>query len=125
MASGTWRKIAADGITGFVMGDNDAKLPGGKYKNEPVPHSGGNEQKKTKISGSIENISIHVNALKHEQWQALNDRNDNYPLSAVDVNGNTWTAVGFIDYDGSTVADNKGTVNMHPDSPDGFVLFPN
>jgi len=125
MASGTWRKLSADGITVNVKADNDAKLPGGKYKNEPIPHSGGNEQKKTKIPGTIENISVHVTALQHEQLQALNDRDDSYSLSAVDVNGNTWSAVGFIDYDGATVAENTGTINMNPESPDGFVLFPN
>lgn len=123
MASGTLRQVIVAGIKLKVSADNDAKLPGGKYKNEPVPHSGGAEQKKVKVSGSITGINVIITALAHEQLQQINDRTDEYQLSLVDIQGNTWRTTGFIDYDGRQTADNKGSLDMHPTDEDGFVLF--
>lgn len=123
MAAGTFKKAVFDGLSLNIFATNAATLMGGNFENEPIPHSGGNAQKKTRRANSMTSFDFYTTAAEHEQLQELNDRTEAFPVSLVDINDNTFRANGFINYQGRTVDENKSTVDIHPENKKGFTLF--
>lgn len=123
MATGTPKSINISGIRLFPDRDCNAKLPGGVYEVEALPHAGGSQKKLMRSSGGITGFTFKASKLEHEKLQELNDDpNENLSLSYTDASRNIFRAIGFIKYDGLDDADNRGTVDMIP--VDGFwTLF--
>jgi hypothetical protein len=120
---GTFKKVIIDGINFDVKADNDAALIGGAYDNASIPHSGGNEQQKVRRATGLTGLTLTVSALQDEQLNNFQKRTRNYPLAYVDVKGNTYRTVGFINYQGMTSSENTGTLDMFSKDADGFTLF--
>ena len=120
---GTGRKFVADGNTFRVMADSDPTMVGGVFANEAVAHSGGASQKKVRQADAINGITLDLTAREHDLLKAINERGYKYPLAYVDAEGNTYRAVGFINYQGMTMQNNQGTVDAIAGSKGGFVLF--
>lgn len=69
--SGTPQAVRIAGVTYNVAGDADFSHTPSRYKNEPVPHTGGNMRKMTLQAQEIGAVKLIVNAREYAAIQAL------------------------------------------------------
>ena len=123
MASGTLKAVSLDGNKFNAFGDVDLTQIGGGFDNESIMTSGGNFQKKVKNNSAATGITLYITDLQHDILSELNDRIRNFPINFTTTDNNVYRAIGFINYQNRTTADNKATVDLFPESAEGFILF--
>lgn len=122
--SGTPRKVTLDGITYDVMSDANFSDSGHTFENEGVPTSGRTMQKKVRKPAMTESVEIATNFNEYQNIKDLNDREDTFPISWEDVEGNVYRANGFINIDSPRETEtNKTGIQIIVEDADGWSPF--
>lgn len=69
--SGSVKKLTINGVTYRVLSDTNVTLQPSEYKNEAIPHSGGNMRRMTKQVRELTGVAIACNATEREALRAL------------------------------------------------------
>lgn len=120
---GSIRRVTLDGLGFDAMSDANLNQIKGKYTNEDIVTSGKVVQKKTLRAQKIESVDLQANGEEAEQLRFLSERTTGFPMSYETANGDVYRAVGFINFEGHDTEAGKATIQMIPESIDGFTLF--
>jgi hypothetical protein len=112
--AGSIRKVILDGVTYDVPGDVNITEIGGAYENESIPSSGRNMKKMTKRSENREGVVLLCNGGERELLKELSERTTDFPMSYETAGGDTYTAVGWIEFENRETEENRATVQLHP-----------
>ena len=107
--SGTPRKVTIDGLTYDVTGDADITINSPTEK-EGMPTSGRSMMKVTGKSPDIESVTISASPEEHEVLMQVHERLDSVPMSVTFADGSVYRAVGHINLESYTSADNIATL---------------
>ncbi len=120
--AGTIRKVILDGVTYDAMGDTNITEVGGAFENESIPTSGRNIKKMTKRPENREGVVIACNGAERELLKELSERLTDFTLAYQTAGGDTYRAVGWIEFENRETEENRATVQLHPRSTwDAFL----
>lgn len=120
---GSMRKVTLDGVPFNVMADANADQKKGKFDTEGVPTSGDTIMQKTYRAQTADSIGLQANNAEADVLRVLSERINNFPMSYTTADGSTFRAVGQINYEGHNTEKGLATIQMIPESSDGFAVF--
>lgn len=111
MATGTLNAVTLDGTTFKAAADVEAELKLMPFENADVPNSGGSVKQQTKVTPRIEGVVLVVDQLEDERLLALHGQED-ISMSVEEADGTVHSTVGWINYEGKSTAQNRGTLTL-------------
>ena len=121
--AGPFESMTLKGITLSIHADSSPTIMNKKYNNEAIDTTGDTIRKQVPITPQITGNDVVVDALLDEQLSALNDQKGIFTISLKNANGDTYRAIGFINYQGYQPDSKKATIDLFSAKKAGFVLF--
>lgn len=111
---GTPKSVTVDNLNFRVMADANIEATPSSYENKPMATSGDALRVMTKRVETREGLTIACNSNEADLLRAIADSPDNVPLSYTLISGDTFRAVGFIEFEKWESESGKGTLKMFP-----------
>jgi hypothetical protein len=112
---GTPRKVTINGLTYDAVGDADITI-NSNIEKEGLPTSGRTMFKHTRKNPDMESVGISADPSEYEVLMQESESLVTFPMSLTFADGSVFRAVGGINVDTYTSADNIATIKMIPDN---------
>jgi hypothetical protein len=119
--SGSIESVVLDGISFDANADADINEMGSGAETTGIATSGRNAFKKTGRVQTREDVGLTVNAESRLLLEELANRLDPFAMSYTDASGNTYAAVGLIEFVNRQTMENLAVINMIPEG--GWEAF--
>jgi hypothetical protein len=112
--AGSIKGVLLDGVAFDAAGDADVSFTLGKYVNERIVIVGGTKLKKVARGQDAQNLTLIVDKAGIISLEALQDRNDDFPMSIIDQDSVAWVCKGSIALGEYTTMDTRISVTLQP-----------